>query len=588
MGADGDRSDRPAHLGRRTFVKGLGAAGAATIGLSVDNGFAQDAKAIAPLIGAGLVAGSVGVGWALREFEVVGADAPAEGLTADVLKQDVYSAARKRKSTNASTIVDNNNIIDGIRHTAYTEAKIAAIEQLNAGATESEVLSAAEDAAISHFTTIQKNMLDSWNEGMNEFSQLRSALSSHPDLSVSDAFTANAVDQNTSSSYNWSFQSWKSNETNTVTLFDGTNYDVQTLVMAMEASNDSTFDGKGDLVNTDRSGNIDVSSGQIAIIAKNPNGDNVTYQSVPKWNEVYSALETAQSDVLNGISTWVTNVYGDVQSGDIEISDLVTPKERAAMMAEEEGMNQAIADLIALNIPVDAEREATITIENSGAKLTGTFALTDSSDGPIESGTTYDPSSFSGDVYFTTDMSLVEGDWSAINTSVDGGTITITSEPYESTAIEVTTTAGETVSVPAGDWSAVDGATEWTYDASDDLETNITEVDSARFVSTATETQYETLQLDGSFTVNKLTNTQSGEEVTSTTFENSEPQDDSNYITQEEWDDLEEQNQKLIEKYENAQSGGGIDLGQFDMFGIPGEIVAVVVAALVALGVLSN
>ncbi|EMA64352.1 hypothetical protein C468_08861 [Halorubrum kocurii JCM 14978] len=307
-----------------------------------------------------------------------------------------------------------------------------------------------------------------------------------------------------------------------------------------------------------------------------------------KWQPVWDELKTTFQNVRDGISTWVTSVYGDVQSGDIEIDDLVTPRERASMMAEEEGMSQAIADLIALNVPVDAEREATITIEDTGATLPGTFALTDSSDGPIESGTTYDPSTFTGDVYFTTDMSLVEGDWSAINTSVDGGTITITAEPYEGTAIEVTTTAGGTVSVPAGDWSAVDGATEWTYDASGDLETNITEVDSARFVSTATETQYETLQLDGSFTVDKLMNTQSGEEVTSTTFDNSEPQDDSNYITQEEWEDLEEQNQELIEKYENSQSGGGIDLGQFDMFGIPGEMVAVGVAALVALGVLNN
>ncbi|TKX52298.1 hypothetical protein EXE42_16575, partial [Halorubrum sp. SP3] len=121
-----------------------------------------------------------------------------------------------------------------------------------------------------------------------------------------------------------------------------------------------------------------------------------------------------------------------------------------------------------------------------------------------------------------------------------------------------------------------------------DLETDITEIVSARFLSTSTETQFETFQIQGSFTVDKLVNTQSGEEVTSTSFENSEPQTDSNYITQDEWDQLEQQNQELIEKYENSQSGGGIDLGQFDMFGIPGEIVAVIAAALVALGVLGN
>jgi hypothetical protein len=74
-----------------------------------------------------------------------------------------------------------------------------------------------------------------------------------------------------------------------------------------------------------------------------------------------------------------------------------------------QGTSQAIADLIALNIPVDLEREATITIDDTGATLSGTFGLTDSSDGPIESGMTYDPSNFAGDVYFTADMSLVSG-----------------------------------------------------------------------------------------------------------------------------------------------------------------------------------
>ncbi|MDB2261553.1 hypothetical protein PM035_08220 [Halorubrum ezzemoulense] len=562
-------------------MKGLGAAGAATVGLSVDGGFTQDAEAIAPLIGAGLVAGSVGVGWALREFEVVGSDAPAEGLTADALEQQVYETAKTRKSTNASTIVDNQNILDGVEHTAYTDAKIAAIEELNAGSSESEVLDAAQTAANSYLATVESNLLKTWNESVNELEKLVNTVRSHSDLSL-ESITGFPDGHSITVAYNPVDR----------TLYDGSSLTVREIDIDT-SSNDTSGTTSSIISPLDPrvgEGSVDAgydftwttSSGDVDYLSTQPSGD------AGDWYEIYNSLSTLQSDLLDGISTWVTNVYGDVQSGDIEIDDLVMPRERAAMMAEGEGTSQAIADLIALNVPVDPEREATITIEDTGATLPGTFALTDSSDGPLEAGTTYDPSTFTGDVYFTADMSLVEGDWSAINTSVDGGTITITSEPYEGTAIEVTTVAGETVSVPAGDWSAVDGSETWTYDASGDLKTSITEVDSARFVSTATDTQYETLQLDGSFTVDKLVNTQSGEEVTSTTFENSEPQDDSNYITQDEWDQLEQQNQELIEKYENSQSGGGIDLGQFDLFGIPGEIVAVVAAALVALGVLSN
>jgi hypothetical protein len=85
-----------------------------------------------------------------------------------------------------------------------------------------------------------------------------------------------------------------------------------------------------------------------------------------------------------------------------------------------------------------------------------------------------------------------------------------------------------------------------------------------------------------------LINTQTGESVTATSFDSSEPQTDSNYITQEEWDSLEEQNKKLIEKYENQQSGGGLDLGGLDMFGIPGEMVAVGAAAVIGFLTLGN
>ncbi|QWC18141.1 hypothetical protein [Halorubrum sp. 2020YC2] len=565
-------------------MKGLGAAGATAVGLSHDRGFAQDAEAIAPLIAGAAVAGSVGVGWALREFEVVGSDAPPEGLTADALKQQVYQTARTRKSTNASTIVDNGNILDGVKHNAYTEAKVAAIEELNAGSSESDVLDAATVAIDAYETTVKKNLLKTWNEGANEFFSIKSLAESHSDVAVSDVITLGATHEDGSGEVVTTMNSVSENtlshefpDGSTIDIIEINGYKPSSGASAEQNFNVSPLGA-----------NVSGLSYGKAFIEVSSGSDTVRYMLPPRWTSIWSEMNTTFQNVRDGISTWVTNVYGDVQTGDIEISDLVTPRERASMMAEGEGTSQAIADLIALNVPVDAEREATITIDDTGATLPGTFALTDSSDGPIESGQTYDPSSFSGDVYFTTDMSLVEGDWSAINTSVDGGTITITAEPYAETAVEVTTTAGETVSVPAGDWSAVDGSEEWTYDASGDLDTNITEVDSARFVSTATETQYETLQLDGSFTVDKLVNEQSGEEVTSTNFENSEPQNDSNYVSQEEWENLEEQNKKLIEKYENSQSGGGIDLGQFDMFGLPGELVAVGAAALVALGVLGG
>jgi len=59
------------------------------------------------------------------------------------------------------------------------------------------------------------------------------------------------------------------------------------------------------------------------------------------------------------------------------------------------------------------------------------------------------------------------------------------------------------------------------------------------------------------FTVDKVVNAESGEEVSTMSFDNTQPQTDDNYITQEEWDELEQQNQDLIEKFEDSQTNGG-------------------------------
>ena len=73
-----------------------------------------------------------------------------------------------------------------------------------------------------------------------------------------------------------------------------------------------------------------------------------------------------------------------------------------------------------------------------------------------------------------------------------------------------------------------------------------------------------TLNLSKEFTVESIVNQQTGEQTSSASFESSEPQTDSNYITQEEWDQLEQQNQELIEKYEESQSSGGAGAGWFE------------------------
>ncbi|SDG08823.1 hypothetical protein SAMN04488067_1158 [Halorubrum xinjiangense] len=544
----------------RATAVGIGAAaGIGAVGSTAAPAAAIDWKDVGTIAATTVVGGPIALGWALRETELLGSDDPPEGLTADALKQQVYQIVRTRKSTNASTIVDNRNILDGVENNAYTQAKIAAIEQLNDGATESDVLDAANGAIDTYETTVRKNLLKTWNESINELEAVKNSLDDHPDLAYSDALnffgstlefpTAGDSNDRTSGPFEHS-------------LPDGSTITVLSVWM----SRSDPVEGNIEYSPLEDDGfafNMDKNSRPVTAGASY-DGSSVSYLNSDTWTEIWSEMDTTFQNVRDGISTWVTNVYGQVQTGDIEISSLITPSVRAEMLSEDETQASAIADLAALNIPIDPEREATITITETGATLSGTIGLTDESDGPIESGTTYDPSTFAGDVYFTADVSQLSGSWDGYESGVDGGTITLTSQPYEGTVYNVTTTAGETVSVPASDFSETDSGGSWSYDASGELETAITEVDSVSYESADDATQYETLQISKEFTVDKLENKETGEEVSSSSFESSEPQTDSNYITQDEWNQLEEQNQELIDKYEQSQNTGGAGGGFFE------------------------
>ena len=578
-------------VGRRTFVKGIGATAAAGVGLASTRGPVGQAQAIPPIVIGGAAAGaSAAFGWALREFEVIGSDSPPEGLTLEALNDRIHQTARTRKSTNASTILDNENIVTGMEHVAYTEAKIDAIHALNEQLSQSDVQEAAIDAIDSYEDTILTNLLESWNESAKEVDFLFNAQLDHPDTptELDDYSTIDSREEALISAF--------SDETISHELPSGSELDVQIVTHYVSSGGSGSrpawtpFDPDlGD----------DTSVSRAALTYDYGETDTVvSYLEYDDWNPIYEHIVDTMSDVRDSMILWVENVYSDVQSGEIDVEELITPRERAAMMSEDEGMAQAIADLQALNIPIDVEREATIHLPHVDATIRGTLGITQ--DQSIESGETYDPDEdIDGSAYLTYDVSLGEGTWSAYEDGVDGGEVTFTDEPWPGTIYQIDTTAGETVELAEDDFTAVDDDGDevedwedpdrWIVDISDDVETGITEIDEVAYFPAEDETQFETIQLQEEFTVERIEDTSTGEEADSMEFESSEPQSDDNYITQEEWDELEEQNQELIEMYEESQSDGiGIGFGFLDGDSNLGLLAIVGLAGLVAWEVLTN
>ena len=570
-------------MNRRRFMQGLGASAAAGVGLASTRGPVGNAEAIAPAV-IGLTAAGAGAAaydWLLRDYIVGDADHPPEGLTAGALHQRVYESARTRKSTNASTFVDNKNIFDGVEHSAYVDGKIAAIEAINDQRSQSEVYDQAEQTVTEYATTIQTNFLQGWEESTNELENLKAALDEHDDTSSSDIIKGRRILE----SDDKEFPEYSNSDHLTfhgpeeIELFDGSTFEVTRLALDAVSGWDPTEEHP---------------DGPQVFAEVVTDSGSVPYLHNRAWYYIWSQMEETFSNVLSGLSLWVEEVYGDVQSGEINVEELITPRERAEMMAEDEGMAQAIADLQALNIPIDVEREATIYLPHVDATIRGTLGITQ--DQSIESGETYDPETdIDGSAYLTYDVSLGEGTWSAYETGVDGGEVTFTDEPWPGTTFRIHTTAGESVELDADDFTPVDSDGDevddwddpdrWLVDISNHVEMAITEIDEVEYFASNDESQFETILLQEEFTVERIEDTSSGEEADSLEFSSSEPQTDDNYITQEEWDEMVQQNQDLIEAYEDSQSSGGVgDFFDSDIAGVPAALIVVIAAAAAAFG----
>jgi len=526
------------------------------------NGPVQESEAIAPIAAAGAVAAgtSVGlnVGWALRETDPLNIiDDVPEGETQEALENRVLNATQARKSNNQSTLIDNQQIVAGIESSAYADAKIAAIEKLNDQESQEDVLNATDEPIDDYETTVKTNYLKSWNETVNEAYTLAQAVYDHSDVS-GDFFYA---EDDTVGARSGPFDEIV---TETYEMPDGSEFEVK--MPKIEAYGTYRW---SPITLTDSGYDRDPSDPEFYV-----DDGELKYGSYSDWSDTWDDINSVFANVRDGIEKWVDGVYRDVQAGKLEVDDLLTPREQAELTSEDEDFPQALADLQALNVSVDLEREAEIYLPHVDATVWGQIGYAGSD--PLEVGE-IDPENKSA-IYLTYDISQGQGEWSAYEEGIDGGELTFTAEPFAETVYYVDTVAGETVELTDDDFEVNYDNDEWTVDLSDDLDDAITEVDQIEYYAETEETQYETIQLQDEFEIITFTDSE-GEEYEEADFERSEPHDDDNYITEEEWQEQQERNEELIEKYEDSGGGG---IGFLDGEEIPAEGVLLIVLAIFA------
>ncbi len=566
---------------RRSAVGGATLAGVSTGAIRLDAGPVQESEAIAPAVAAAGLATTAGVslGWSLRDSDLFGTETPPEEAAAETWENGAYNILQTRKSDNQSTFIDNVNIIEGSANSAYADAKIAAVDELNAQESESTVVNAAQNEVTVRHTKVLENILKSWNENVQQLLALRESASE-----TDEASAPFGVGDKTDSDLNKYGDEW--GETREVELPDGSEFEIERLGIQ---GHDNHFDRSFEEFYDALSGNGDFETH----VEVDHDGNYFEFLKYDDWNDVISELESEMDTVHDEIAIWVDNIYGEVQSGELDVDELLTPREMAELTAEDEDFPQAIADLQALNVGVDLEREAEIYIPDIEATLYGQLAYT--GDKTLETGTVLPDDTdedgdeiYPGSIYFTYDISQGQGTWSAYDEGVDGGTLTLTSEPFPDTLYVVDTAAGETAEFTTSELTEDEDSEEWTIDLSDQLENAITEVEDIEYYAETDETQYETIQLGDGFEIVRFTDSD-GNEYDETNFERSEPQTDDNYITEEEWQEQQERHEELIQQYEDAQ-GGGVTIPGFEdvLDGEANGLIGIAVVGLVfVFGILS-
>jgi len=562
---------------RRSAVGGATLAGVSTGAVRLDHGPVQESEAIAPAVaaaGATLTgAGGISAGWLLRSTDPFSQD--LSEVQGEFVENSALDTVRARQSYNQSTFVDNTNIVDNAEHVAYSDGKIAAIDELNEERTKEEVNAAAKEAVEAYYTTLLKNLLKSWNEAVNELYTLVEMLNDSSEADATSFFDMDSEDQSSEG-----IDYFRDMDTVSYDLPNGEEFEINRVVLRMNWQDDNMGNAE-----TTRLSPISISASSdnwsISSLGVDANGE-ISYLWYGDWNPLISEIEDQYPDVIEGIEKYVDGVYGDLQSGELDTAELLTPREQAELTSDDEDFPQAIADLQALNVGVDLEREAEIYLPEIEATLWGQISY--SGDASLETGE-IDPDDKGGSIYLTYDVSQGQGEWSAYDEGIDGGNLTFTAEPFADTTYYVDTVAGETVELTADDFEEED---EWVVDLSDELETAITEVAQVEYYAKSEETQYETILLQDPFEIVRYTDSD-GNEYDETSFERSEPHSDENYITEEEWKEQQERNEELNQKFEDAQ-GGGISIPGVDdvLDGEANGLIGITVVGLVfVFGILS-
>lgn len=382
-------------MGRRRFIATTaGAATAATVGSAYA---VRNAQAIAPALLAGAAIGTgvgVAVGYATRRMqEFLTGDEPDYARYAELdathTHEQFFEDALSMYAYDDSALTNLSNVIDLSPNAAYSDAQAAAVESMDLGNTETDVIATAKAEIDEHYTVQQMNLFDHWQIQIGKHKRWADEIEATTNLGRGDV--ARTVRQD-DIAYEMMFPSGAFAE-ESATLLDGTLY-------AYEAGVVATASGDVIISPTGTAGGVAYTRTEVSTVWAKPTGTgaNEIYFECARYYDLLQEIESQATTAKTEIETWVNGVYPNYQAGDIDLADLVTGTQFADAAAIEDGYAHATADLGLLGMPLP---NATMTIElpQSDAVVDGTISARNQPDGGFVVGGQYDPANISGPVW---------------------------------------------------------------------------------------------------------------------------------------------------------------------------------------------
>ena len=409
---DGPNTDGDDRIGRRPFVKGLGAAAAASVALGLDDGPVGNAQAFPPaLLPAAAAVGVIAYGELLAGPD----DEAVDGALDYQNHLNEYTRAREDSMITDQTLTSLRRDVQLVENKAREEAIFNIYEAGVDSLSESDATAAAETAIQDAFATVEESILTSWTIRYQRYASLIGT-----DLvpEGSDTVLTSWNEHGSRRGVGNLGQFHGGGHTHTdYNLVDGSIKDVP--YTHRERSDETVeFDPTREMV-SDPADEAHIK--RLAVTVP----DHEDYEGVDEdthdftspvfaietepWSKTYADLMDEYDNMMAEVSSMVDTYFGPAQDGEIDLHNLIGPAHLSDTASTAEDYQEAAMALRAMGYPI-SDQVCTVSIADPDdldedgdpvtQERTGRLSWTAHSGNTLAVGSELNPDNIVGSVFF--------------------------------------------------------------------------------------------------------------------------------------------------------------------------------------------